>query len=232
VGVRLLDLFAGAGGSAAGYVRAGFTDVVGVDIRPQPHYPYAFIQADWEEAIHVLPGLWEREGVAYAIHASPPCQRYSPMTKKWGRSAEHPDLIGPVREALEAVDVPWVIENVPGSPLQSPVLLCGSMFGLGDSSGRQLRRHRLFESSADLGPPPGPCRHRGQAVGVYGHPGGSSVRDGIQFAQFGDWRDAMGIDWMTVPELTEAIPPAYTEWVGSRLLGAAELLTLGLEWAG
>jgi DNA (cytosine-5)-methyltransferase 1 len=126
---RLLDLFCGAGGSAMGYHRAGF-DVVGVDIKPQPHFPFEFIQADWEEPLAYLPRLWEREGIPYAIHASPPCQRYSTMTAKWGRQEQHPDLVAPVREALQEIEVPFVIENVEGAPLLNPVMLCGSMFNL------------------------------------------------------------------------------------------------------
>lgn len=127
---RLLDLFCGAGGAAMGYYRAGF-DVIGVDIFPQPHYPFEFIQCDWEEPLSYLPGLWEQDGFQYAIHASPPCQRYSTMTKKWGRSEEHPDLVQPVRDALKEIGCHYVIENVEGAPLINPTMLCGSMFGLG-----------------------------------------------------------------------------------------------------
>ncbi len=212
---RLLDLFCGAGGAAMGYHRAGF-EVVGVDIEPQPHYPFEFIQASWDEPLMVLPGLWEREGVDYVIHASPPCQAYSTMTKKWGRSEEHPDLVEPVREHLQLIGAPYVIENVVGAPLVDPLMLCGSMFGLGDNFGRQLRRHRVFESNVSL-PRDLACAHRGRTVGVYGNPGGSSKRDGIVFAQFADWQVAMGIDWMNVHEISESIPPAYTEWIGRQL---------------
>lgn len=216
---RLLDLFCGAGGASAGYERAGF-EVIGVDLYPQPNYPYEFIQADWEEPLWFLPGLWEREGVPYAIHASPPCQRYSTMTKKWGREDDHPDLIEPVREHLEAIGVPFVIENVAGAPLQNATMLCGSMFGLG-SEGYQLRRHRLFEPHGfDLWPPAA-CHHQGQALPVYGHPGGSSKRDGLKFPGASAWREGMGIDWMSIKELAESIPPAFTEWVGAALLKRA-----------
>jgi len=246
---RLLDLFCGAGGAAMGYHRAGF-EVVGVDIKPQPHYPFEFIQCDWEEALRYLPGLWERDGVAYAIHASPPCQRYSDMTKRWGRSNNHPDLIAPVREELQALEVPFVIENVECSPLKNPLTLCGSMFGLnagsyykcgcgykfeyelgkygcpnceGDNIGilyyrYGLRRHRLFETSWGILLPPMSCNHQGQALGVYGNPGGSSKRDNIKFASFRDWQEGMRIDWMTVAEMREAIPPAYTEYIGKHLI--------------
>ena len=115
----LLDLFCGAGGAAMGYHRAGF-EVVGVDIDPQPHYPFEFIQADWQEPLWILPGVWEREGRPYAIHASPPCQAYSGMTKKWGRSADHPDLMEPVREHLAEIGVPFVLENVVGGAAREP----------------------------------------------------------------------------------------------------------------
>ena len=103
--MRLLDLFSGAGGAAVGYHRAGFDEIVGVDIKPQPHYPFEFIECDWEEALATIPGLWERDGVEYVIHASPPCQRFSNMTSRWGRNAEHPDLIDAVREALYNRDI-------------------------------------------------------------------------------------------------------------------------------
>ena len=214
---RLLDLFSGAGGASVGYHRAGF-EVVGVDINPQPNFPFEFIQADWEKPLSSLPGLWEREGVPYAIHASPPCQAYSTMTKKWGRSGDHPDLVDPVREALVEIECPYVIENVAGAPLLNPVMLCGSMFNL-HSGIYQLRRHRLFESNVSFFAPAS-CNHQGKALGVYGNPGGSSKRDGIKFAQIADWRAGMGIDWMTKDELKESIPPAFTEHVGKHLLSA------------
>ena len=117
--MRLLDLFCGAGGASEGYRRAGF-DVVGVDLAPQPRYPFPFVLADWRDGLARITGEWKRGGVAYAIHASPPCQRYSSMTKKWGRSKNHPDLVATVREALLATGVPFVIENVPGAPLFAP----------------------------------------------------------------------------------------------------------------
>jgi len=202
-----------------GYHRAGF-DVVGVDITPQKHFPFEFVLCDWEEALTTIPGMWERAGELYAVHASPPCQRYSTMTKKWGRSEEHPDLIGPVQIALRELSdegnvIPYVIENVPGAPLDNPVTLFGSMFGL-RSGEYQLRRHRIFESNVFF-LAPGGCEHSGPALPVYGHAGGMSKRDGLTFPGTDAWREGMGIDWMTGKELAESIPPAYTEFIGREI---------------
>lgn len=204
---RLLDLFCGAGGASMGYHRAGF-EVVGVDLRAQPRYPFEFHQADAM--------AFPLEGFD-AIHASPPCQRYSHLTRTRHKSRvkDHPDLVVPTRERLEAAGVPWVIENVVGSPL-SGIVLCGSSFGLG------VRRHRVFEASFGMLAPE--CRHaeQGRAVPVYGHTGSGANRGGE--ARHGrkngiaEWREAMGIDWMTVAEIVEAIPPAYTEWIGRWLI--------------
>ena len=152
---RLLDLFCGAGGAAVGYYRAGW-DVVGVDIAPQPNYPFRFVRAD------ALDFLSDHGREYSATHASPPCQRYSTMTADPSR---HPDLIAPVRQLLIDTGGPWVIENVPQAPLIDPVILCGSSFALG------VRRHRAFESSVPISERP--CRHadQGTPVGVYGqHP--------------------------------------------------------------
>ena len=194
-----------------GYHRAGF-DVTGVDLQPQPRYPFPFIQGD---ALEVAARIGRDYDV---IHASPPCQRFSTITAMHGPELVelHPDLVAATRELLLSLGIPYVIENVPGAPLRDPLTLCGSTFGLG-AGGRYLRRHRGFESSALL-LSPGPCDHRGQALGIYGHPGGSSRRDGLRFGSGDDWREAMGIDWMRLWELTEAIPPAYTEYVGARIL--------------
>jgi DNA (cytosine-5)-methyltransferase 1 len=211
---RLLDLFCCAGGAGRGYADAGF-DVLGVDILPQPDYPLEFHQGD------ALDFLREQGRGFDAIHASPPCQRHSIMTRRHGRQDGHPDLIPLTRKLLEATGQPWVIENVVGAPLRDPVTLCGSMFGLGaevDGEWRQLRRHRLFESNVPV-IAPGPCDHRGQTVGVYGKPGGGSRRDGIRFARAEHWQQAMRIDWTSARNIAQAIPPAYTEHLG-RLLFA------------
>lgn len=213
---RLLDLFCGAGGAAMGYSRAGF-DVVGVDIKPQPHYPFEFVQAD---ALTFLSPNYDYEPFD-AIHASPPCQRYSAVTPAQRRN-EHPDLIAATRWMLQATGLPYVIENVAGAPLIAPFRLCGSSFGL------PLQRHRYFESN--VAQPSIRCAHYdlpknvpifrhgrwyiSRFVNVYGTGGGKAADR---------WAEAMGIDWMTRAEMAEAIPPAYTEFIGARLIRAVEV---------
>lgn len=217
--MRLLDLFCGAGGCAVGYSRAGFTDIVGVDNRPQPRYPFAFVQAD------ALEYLAEHGREFDAIHASPPCQAYSDLAAFAGK--DHPMLIEPVRELLMKSGKPYVIENVEGAPLETPLILCGSTFGLGawcnDGKYHQLRRHRLFECSFFF--LVHPCRHVGKPVGVYGNGGGNKARveAGLVNGMTGtasERKAAMGIDWMSRAELSQAIPPAYTEFIGRQLLSA------------
>jgi DNA (cytosine-5)-methyltransferase 1 len=210
--MRILDLFCGAGGASVGYSYGG-ARVVGVDINPQPHYPltFKFYQAD---ALSVLRG--EHKDINPSefdlIHASPPCQRYSKMTKRWAIEDSHPDLIGEVRRLILNLGMPYVIENVPGAPLVRPVRVCGSMFDLRiEGTDWQLRRHRMFETNFYV--PQLKCMHRGRAVGVYGNSGGSSKRDGIKFPNTDGWREAMDINWMTGKELSEAIPPIYTEFI-------------------
>ena len=203
---RLLDLFCGAGGAAMGYHRAGF-EVVGVDIAPQPHYPFGFHQDD---ALRALANHGDGFDV---IHASPPCPRWSKATRRWGTQDRHPDLIANTRRGLGALGRPYIIENVPGAPLRDPITLCGSQFGL------RLRRHRLFESNVPL-TDAGPHDHTYRVVGVYGHPGGSSRRDGLTFGGVDEWREAMDIRWMTARELADAIPPAYTEHLGRQLIAS------------
>lgn len=199
---RLLDLFCGAGGAAMGYHRAGF-DVFGVDIRPQPNYPFDFHQADAMR--------WTLDGFD-AIHASPPCQAYSAISPGHG----YPDLYEAIRARLVATGVPWVIENVIGAPYRSGFVLCGSMFDM------RVRRHRNFETSfAVLAPA---CEHRrqGTPLGVYGDGGpGKSTRPsggGGTKADRRQFGELMGMAWATPKEITQAIPPAYTEWLGRWLL--------------
>jgi DNA (cytosine-5)-methyltransferase 1 len=206
----LLDTYSKAGGAAMGYAQAGF-DVVCVDIEPQRNNPFEFHQADAVEFIKAHGHEFD------VIAGSPVCLRWSKQTKMHGQTVvdSHPDLIGATRDAMTASGRPWVIENVEGAPLVDPLILCGSMWGM-----ERLRRHRLFESSVPL-LAPGPCRHEIQrdVVSVTGHAGGTSTRDGA--ARFGGkalWSELMGIDWMTVRELAQAVPPAYTEFIGRQLM--------------
>jgi len=210
--MKLLDLFCGAGGAAMGYHRAGFTEIVGVDIEPQPHYPFEFVQADALEYCAAHGHEFD------AIHASPPCQGYS-LSRNNGHVKDAPRLIPQVRIALKRTGKVWVIENVPGAPMRNPVVLCGAAFGLG-VSGFDLARHRLFECSQlilTLG-----CQHRrGRTIGIYGN--GTNAFHRRKFGRNiteAEKREAMGIDWMTRSELNEAIPPAYTEFIGAQLLAA------------
>lgn len=212
--MRLLDLFCGAGGASMGYRRAGF-EVVGVDINPQPHYPFEFRQAD--ALSFDLSGF-------DVIHASPPCQRYSDLAHRNGNADEWPDLIDPTRRLLIASGEPYVIENVEGAPLIDPLLLCGTMF-----RGLRVIRHRLFESNLPLYSPAHLAKVMGHPL-VFTHDKrkrhyGQLDQD-TSFVQVtgggnctvANKADAMGIDWMTGAELNEAIPPAYTEYLGRQLV--------------
>lgn len=201
---RLLDLFCGAGGAAMGYHRAGF-DVVGVDLNPQPHYPFTFVQDDAM--------TFPLEGFD-AIHASPPCQYYSYMSAcRPGLAEKYPDLVMPTKARLREAGVPWVVENVPGSPLENPVTLCGHMFGL------RLYRHRLFETSFPMAQPFHPSHVTPASKAGHWTPG-TIISVAGHVAPIREAREAMGIDWMPRNELAEAIPPAYTEYVGRQILEA------------
>ena len=210
--MKLLDLFCGAGGCSAGYARAGF-EVVGVDFARQPNYPFDFIEADALEYLeHILVFGHDFD----AVHASPPCQAHSSL-KARTRHIDHPELVGPTRELLKALALPYVIENVVGAPLEDPIMLCGSSFGLG------VQRHRLFECTFPVMALP--CAHGAMPkkfdmyqhgkwhktafAPVYGVGGGKAKEH---------WPEAMGIDWMTHPEMAQAIPPAYTEHIGGYLM--------------
>jgi len=207
---RLLDLFCGAGGAAIGYYRAGF-DVVGVDIAPQPRYPFEFYQGDALEYCAAHGQEFD------AIHASPPCQRYSvAVIGKY--KAKHPDLLPAVRAALEETGKPWVIENVPGAPMRPDFKLCGCMFGL-----RRLKRERWFETSWNGFDMREPCYHPEPVISVCGHDVMSHQRKFGRSVTLNERREAMGIDWMGRDELGEAIPPAYTEYIGRYLLDALEV---------
>ncbi len=210
---RLLDLFCCAGGAGVGYARAGF-DVFGVDLAPQPRYPLPFIQGD---ALKLDP-----EFIAGfdAVHASPPCQSYSDLAKRNRNAHEWPRLIEPVREMLLKSGLPYIIENVDGAPLIHPIVLCGTMF-----RGLRVIRHRLFETNFPiLTPPHGKhpiCHTFDKRKGQYGKT--DEMKDFVSVNGGGNCsvaaaRDAMGIDWMTKNELNEAIPPAYTQFIGEQLL--------------
>ena len=196
---RLLDLFCGAGGASVGYHRAGFE--VGVDLAPQPNYPFRFVRFD--AMTYPLDGF-------NVIHASPPCQAYSAL-RNLGKqeNAARFYFIEAIRERLVASGVPYVIENVVGAPLKNPVTICGSSFGLG------VRRHRLFEASFPIVRLP--CAHAKTSIGVYGdHP---QISKGMNRAHtLAQASEAMGIHWMAWQELCEAIPPAYTEHIGAQIL--------------
>jgi hypothetical protein len=206
---RLLDLFCGAGGAAMGYYRAGF-DVVGVDIKPQPHYPFEFHQGDAT--------TWPLEGYD-VIHASPPCQAYTTMTNpKYGRG-NHPDLLPGMRERLLAQPTPWVIENVPGSPMRADYVLCGTQFGL------KTIRHRWFEVSfgpvIDLGLT---CNHKPGMFAITGH---GTIAWGREWRvahglhptlRVDEIREIMQMPWSDRDGLSQAIPPAYTQYIGEQLM--------------
>lgn len=201
----LLDLFCGAGGAAMGYHRAGFR-VVGVDIKPQPHYPFPFIRADAM--------TWPIRGVD-AVHASPPCQAYSLGTVGFRKTKDYPDLLPGTRERLEASGLPWVIENVPGAPMRTDYRVCGCQVGL------ELRRERWFETSWQGFALATQHFHDKPVVSVTGHGTPTWVRKKLGYnPTIAQYRAAMGIDWMNRDELSQAIPPAYTEYIGAELLKA------------
>jgi len=201
--MKLLDLFCCAGGAGMGYHRVGF-EVVGVDIKLQPKYPFTFFQGD---AVDYL----KQHGHEFdAIHASPPCQCHSKAKPLAGDN--HGNFIEATREQLRKVGKPYIIENVPGAPLINPVVLNGFMFGL------QVNRERLFEcsfpmpfmlkpQSAQRQVKMGRPVREGEIIQVVGH-----------FSNVPYARNAMGIDWMGQKELSQAIPPAYTEFIGRELM--------------
>jgi DNA (cytosine-5)-methyltransferase 1 len=207
--MKLLDLFCGAGGAAMGYYRAGFNEIVGVDNRPMPRYPFTFVLADALEYVR------EHGHEFDAIHASPPCQEYSMSAQQWRQAGKsYPDLVQDTRDLLIASGKHYVIENVRGAPLLNPIVLNGPFFNM------RLRRTRLFETSFHvpftLIPPDEKSRLRmggptqeGDVVVPVGH-----------FSNAPYARRVMGIDWMTQGELAQAIPPAYAEYIGRFLIEA------------
>lgn len=200
---KILDLFCCAGGAAVGYARAGF-EVVGVDNKPQKNYPFKFYQADAVEFLKTYGHEFD------AVHASPPCQAHSSLTKLTSQR-EHIDLIPQTREALTELGKPWIIENVPGSPLRNPIMLCGTNFGLG------VARHRCFESNVDLKGHDS-CDHTGKELYTVLSKSCRPVGDLRAKSSHEIGKRAMGVDWMTQYELGMAIPPAYTEYLGRQLI--------------
>lgn len=198
---RVLDLFCGAGGASMGLYRAWpDAELVGVDIEPQPRYPFRFVQAD---AL-----AYPLEGFDF-IWASPPCQAFTAYKRRPRHVAERPNHIPAIRARLEAAGVPYCIENVPGAPLHSPVTLCGSMFGL------DVRRHRLFETNFPMLTMP--CAHHWQKPRFKQATNRKNLRSTVEI---GVWRipldvqrAAMHIGWMNLEELSEAIPPSYSEFI-------------------
>lgn len=222
---RLLDLFCGAGGCSVGYHRAGF-DVYGVDIEPHPDYPFALAVTDAVAYLSDPKRVWLD---FQAVHASPPCQAHTTMSNRWrgsgGAADAHDDLIPAVRSLLERTGLPYVIENVAGAraSLRAPVTLDGGMFGL------KVSRPRLFETNWPLYP--APAKAVVNPVGVYGKaPDGRRLftrSDGSEqraAASLEEAQQAMGCDWMTdFRDIAEAVPPAYTQWIGAQLLDQLEV---------
>jgi hypothetical protein len=227
---RLLDLFSCAGGAGVGYTRAGF-DVYAVDIDPQPSNPCPFHQGDALEVLRTLIAggsvlfihprgrhEWLTLDDFVVVHASPPCQGYTALKAVHGNP--WPLLIEPVRDLLEQAGKPYVIENVQGAPIRRDMVLCGEMFGL------RVLRHRYFELGNWTGTAPEHQPHRGRVAG-WRH---GQYYDGPYFAVYGNgggkgtvaqWQDAMGIDWTSDRrELAEAIPPAFTQHIGTQLMAA------------
>lgn len=215
----IIDLYCGAGGAGEGYHRAGF-DVIGVDINPQPRYPFRFLQADVLDFLAQYTWVWS-SFKPVAFHASPPCQHWSDLQKQNKRT--YPELIEPTRIELLTYGLPYVIENVEGAPLRDPLVLCGTQF-----PGLRVIRHRQFEMYRFRAPI---LPHRKHPL-VFTHDKRKNhygkLDQNTSFVQVtgggnstvANARDAMGIDWMTKDEINEAIPPAYTEYVGGFLMDA------------
>jgi len=207
--MKLLDLFCGAGGASAGYAAAGF-EVHGVDLKHGKRYPYTYVRVDVLDVLRDKNYLDQFD----VIHASPPCQTHSitqHLRNAQGKTTSKLDLIPETRAALIESGKPYIIENVPGSPLINPIQLCGSSFGL------KVRRHRLFESNMPL--EGSVCNHKlqGRPVGVYGSLNDEIPKGGKTATTIDEARNAMGISWAIWTELVEAIPPAYTKYLGGQL---------------
>jgi DNA (cytosine-5)-methyltransferase 1 len=207
--MKLLDLYCGVGGASVGYARAGF-EVTGIDLKHGKRYPYTYIRADVLEVIKDIDYLRQFD----VIHASPPCQTHSitqHLRNAQGKSTSKIDLIPQTRQALIESGVNYIIENVPNSPLIDPVQLCGSSFGL------KVRRHRLFESNMPI--KGSVCNHKlqGRPIGVYGSLNDEIPKGGKTATTIDEARKAMDMDWAIWTELVEAIPPAFTQYLGEQI---------------
>lgn len=201
--LKALDLFCGAGGASTGLYLAGF-DVTGVDIKNQRRYPFKFVRAD---ALEYPLGGYD------FIWASPPCQRYSKYSRNLGTAKNHPDFVALVIDRLRSTKTVWVVENVPGAPLRQDLVLCGTMFGL------PLIRHRIFQFSNSTVLLTSPCDHTGNEIGVYGGGTPSFYRRKLgRNISLEEKRVAMGIDWMGVREIAQAVPPDYSKFIAQGLL--------------
>lgn len=204
---RLLDLCCGAGGCSVGYAAAGF-DVTGVDIVHQPHYPFPQYIEDvltWDD--------WDYD----AIHFSPPCQLWTYMNG--GDRDKAVDLYTPLLPILKETDLPYVIENVPGSPLKPSLILCGTQFELKNAEGtKALRRHRIFETNWRIRSPEKPCDHSLPPIWAAGHNPNAAYVELYGPCTLQERREAHGVDWMNRDELGESIPPAFTKFIGDQLI--------------
>ena len=205
--MKVLDLYCCQGGASAGYAALGW-DVTGVDLHPQPRYPYRFVQGD---AIEIL----LRHGDAFDfVHASPPCQHDSATQVIQGN--DHPDLIGPTRDALNQVGIPYVIENVGGAraKLLSPVMLCGWMFGL-----RRTYRHRFFETGGWTMEQPEHPWHTARQAKMGRMPVGDETIQAVgNYAGSPLIKAEWGVPWMDRDGTREAIPPVYARYVGEQFI--------------
>lgn len=205
----LIDLFCGQGLASAGYAAAGF-EVHGVDIKPQPRYPFTFMRDD--ALAYLREKMWSVQHLVAAVHASPPCQGYSKTQRIW--DTEWPDLVAPVRELLIETGLPWVIENVEGAPLRDPVTLCGSMFGL------RTYRHRLFEAGGGLAlPQPEHPEHVAPLRKMGRRPmPGDMIHAVGNFSGVEEVRRDWGVPWANREGIREGLPPAYTRFIGEHIM--------------
>jgi DNA (cytosine-5)-methyltransferase 1 len=207
--LKILDLFCGAGGAGYGYFLAGF-EVTGIDNKEQKHYPFEFILSD---AFEYLVNNYNKFD---AIHASPPCQQYTKSAKQWRKAGkEYPDLITECRMLLTKTNKPYIIENVPDSPLINPIILNGSVFGL------LVHRKRLFECNFFVDQPGIP---KTKASIKMGRPvkEGDIIQPVGHFSGINYAKKQMQIDWMNISELAQAIPPAYTKYISKFLITEIE----------